>query len=45
MVMNKTSAELLGEFTRRMDASTKKAGAIEFALAFDEVRQAKLPRR
>ena len=45
MVMNKTSAELLGEFTRRMDASTKKAGAIEFALAFDEVRQAKLPQR
>jgi len=43
MVMGKTSAELLGEFTRRMDRSSKKPGAIEFAQAFDEVRQARLP--
>ena len=42
MVMNKTSAELLVEFTRRMNRSSKRAGAIEFAKAFDEVRQAKL---
>jgi hypothetical protein len=37
MVIGKTSAELLAEFTRRMDASSKKQGAIEFAQAFDEV--------
>lgn len=45
MVMGKTSAELLVDFTRRMNASSKKAGAIEFAQAFEEVRQAKLPWR
>jgi len=45
MVMNKTSAELLAEFTRRMNRSSKKPGALEFAQAFDEVRQAKLPWR
>jgi hypothetical protein len=37
MVMGKTSAELLAEFTRRMDAGARKAGAVEFAEAFDEV--------
>lgn len=37
MVNNKTSAELLAEFTRRMDASSRKPGAVEFAEAFDEV--------
>ncbi len=36
MVIGKTSAELLAEFTRRMDASSRKAGAVEFAAAFDE---------
>jgi hypothetical protein len=44
-VMGKTSAELLADFTRRMDISSQKAGAIEFAQAFDNVRQAKLPWR
>jgi hypothetical protein len=43
MVMGKTSAELLADFTKRMDSSSKKPGAIEFAQAFDEVRGAKLP--
>jgi hypothetical protein len=43
MVMGKTSAELLADFTRRMDNSSQNPGAIEFAQAFDEVRQAKLP--
>ena len=34
------------EFTRRMDASSRKAGAVEFAAAFDEARQdEKLPWR
>ncbi len=37
MVTGKTSAELLADFTRRMDNSLQKAGAIEFAEAFDEV--------
>ncbi len=37
MVMGKTSAELLAEFTKRMDRSVKKAGAVEFAQAFDQV--------
>lgn len=37
MVNDKTSAELLAEFTRRMDASSRKPGAVEFAEAFDEV--------
>lgn len=37
MVIDKTSAELLGEFTRRMDSGSRKAGAVEFAQAFDEV--------
>jgi hypothetical protein len=37
MVKGKTSAELLAEFTRRMDASSKQPGAVEFAQAFDEV--------
>ena len=45
MVIGKTSAELLAEFTRRMDASSQKAGALEFAAAFDEARQEKLPWR
>ena len=45
MVTGKTSAELLADFTRRMDSSLQKAGAIEFAEAFDEVSQAKLPWR
>lgn len=45
MVMGKTSAELLAEFTRRMDLSSRKPGAIEFAQAFDEARQEKLPWR
>jgi hypothetical protein len=44
MVMGKTSAELLAEFTRRMDASSKQPGAVEFAQAFDQVRE-KLPWR
>jgi hypothetical protein len=43
MVMGKTSAELLADFTRRMDNSSKKPGAVEFAQAFDDVREAKLP--
>ncbi len=37
MVIDKTSAELLGEFTRRMDSGSRKPGAVEFAQAFDEV--------
>ena len=41
MVIDKTSAELLAEFTRRMDASSRKPGAVEFAEAFDDARQAK----
>jgi hypothetical protein len=46
MVKGKTSAELLAEFTKRMDRSVKKAGAVEFAQAFDQVRQPeKLPWR
>jgi hypothetical protein len=45
MVIGKTSAELLAEFTRRMDASSRKAGAVEFAAAFEEARQEKLPWR
>ncbi len=45
MVTGKTSAELLSEFTRRMDSSTQKPGAVEFAQAFDEARQMKLPWR
>ncbi len=45
MVIDKTSAELLAEFTRRMDASSRKPGAVEFAKAFDEVQQDKLPWR
>jgi hypothetical protein len=43
MVMEKTSAELLADFTKRMDNSSKKPGAVEFAQAFDDVREAKLP--
>ena len=39
MVTGKTSAELLADFTRRMDNSLQKAGAVEFAQAFDEVHQ------
>ncbi len=39
MVIDKTSAELLAEFTRRMDSGTRKPGAVEFAEAFDEVSQ------
>jgi hypothetical protein len=39
MVTGKTSAELLADFTKRMDNSSQKAGAIEFAAAFDEVHQ------
>jgi hypothetical protein len=45
MVMGKTSAELLAEFTRRMDNGVQKTGAVEFAQAFDEARQDKLPWR
>ncbi len=46
MVKGKTSAELLAEFTRRMDNSSKQPGAVEFAQAFDQVRgRAKLPWR
>ncbi len=45
MVKGKTSAELLAEFTRRMDNSSKQPGAVEFAQAFDEVRQARHPWR
>jgi hypothetical protein len=45
MVMGKTSAELLAEFTRRMDKSSNEPGAVEFAQAFDEVHEAKLPWR
>jgi hypothetical protein len=37
MVTGKTTAELLAEFTRRMDQSSQKPGAVEFAQAFDEV--------
>jgi hypothetical protein len=37
MVMGKTTAELLAEFTRRMDSSSQKPGAVEFAQAFDEL--------
>ena len=48
MVTGKTSAELLAEFTRRMDQSSQKAGSVEFAQAFDEVHrqeQERLPWR
>jgi len=45
MVIGKTSAELLAEFTRRMDSSSQKPGAVEFAQAFDAARQEKLPWR
>ncbi len=46
MVNGKTSAELLAEFTRRMDNSAKQPGAVEFAQAFDEVGgREKLPWR
>jgi hypothetical protein len=43
MVKGKTSAELLAEFTRRMDRSVKKDGAVEFRQAFDEAHREKLP--
>jgi len=43
MVMGKTSAELLSEFTRRMDHSARKPGAVEFSQAFDDAHQEKLP--
>ncbi len=46
MVMGKTSAELLAEFTRRMDKSARQPGAVDFARAFDRVRPPeKLPWR
>jgi hypothetical protein len=45
MVIGKTSAELLAEFTRRMDSGSRKPGAVEFAAAFDEAQQEKLPWR
>jgi len=53
MVMGKTTAELLAEFTRRMDSGSRKAGAVEFAEVFEEVsgmrqsgmQQEKLPWR
>jgi hypothetical protein len=46
MVMGKTTAELLAEFTRRMDQSSQKPGAVEFAQAFDELhRVERLPWR
>lgn len=45
MVKGKTSAELLAEFTRRMDRSVKKRGAVEFTQAFEEIGAEKLPWR
>ncbi len=39
MVKGKTSAELLADFTRRMDSGSQKPGAVEFAQAFDELTQ------
>jgi hypothetical protein len=39
MVTGKTTAELLADFAKRMDLSLQKAGAVEFAQAFDEVHQ------
>jgi hypothetical protein len=48
MVTGKTSAELLAEFTRRMDQSSQKVGAVEFAEVFDDVHrqgQERLPWR
>lgn len=47
MVNGKTSAELLAEFTKRMDSSSRRPGAIEFAQAFEEAQgqQEKLPWR
>ena len=46
MVTGKTSAELLADFTKRMDSSSQKSGAIELVQAFDEVHQLeKLPWR
>jgi hypothetical protein len=45
MVTGKTTAELLAEFTRRMDNSSKNPGALEFAQAFDAARQESLPWR
>ena len=45
MVTGKTTAELLAEFTRRMDNSSKNPGALEFAQAFDAARQVTLPWR
>ena len=53
MVIDKTTAELLAEFTRRMDSGSRKPGAVEFAEAFEEasgmrqsgMQQGKLPWR
>lgn len=45
MVIGKTSAELLAEFTKRMDRSVKKDGAVEFRQAFEEVGAERLPWR
>lgn len=45
MVAGKTTAELLAEFTRRMDSSAKNPGALEFKQAFDAARQETLPWR
>lgn len=45
MVMGKTSAELLADFTRRMDNSSRQPGAVEFAQAFDEALQGRTPLR
>jgi len=53
MVIGKTTAELLAEFTRRMDSGSRKPGAVEFAEAFEEasgmrqsgMQQDKLPWR
>ena len=45
MVIGKTSAELLAEFTKRMDRAVKKDGAVEFRQAFEEVGAEKLPWR
>lgn len=39
MVTGKTTAELLADFTKRMDSSAQKPGSLEFAQAFDEVHQ------
>ena len=39
IVRDKVAAQLLAALDERMESSMKKAGAIEFAAAFDEVAQ------